>query len=82
MAAVTQIFYVTNWLHDWWYDSGYVEAAGNGQKDNYGRGGVAGDPLHAEAQDGAPAQRNNANMSAGVDGVSPRHVARIGETQF
>jgi hypothetical protein len=72
MAAITQIFYVTNWLHDWWYDSGFNEAAGNGQQDNLGRGGVAGDPLHAEAQDGAPNQRDNANMSAGADGESPR----------
>jgi fungalysin metallopeptidase (M36)/PA domain-containing protein len=71
-AAVTQIFYVTNWLHDWWYDSGFNEAAGNGQQDNLGRGGIAGDPLDAEAQDGAPKSRNNANMSAGADGESPR----------
>jgi hypothetical protein len=71
-AAVTQIFYVTNWLHDWWYDSGFNEAAGNAQQDNLGRGGVAGDPLQAEAQDTAPKQRNNANMSAGADGESPR----------
>ncbi|MEP7121397.1 MAG: M36 family metallopeptidase [Byssovorax sp.] len=72
MAAVTQIFYVTNWLHDWWYDSGFNEAAGNAQQDNLGRGGIAGDPLDAEAQDSAPNQRNNANMSAGADGQSPR----------
>ncbi|MEP7124068.1 MAG: M36 family metallopeptidase [Byssovorax sp.] len=72
MASVTQIFYVTNWLHDWWYDSGFTEAAGNGQANNLGRGGVAGDPVLAEAQDSAPTQRNNANMSAGVDGESPR----------
>ncbi len=72
MASVIQIFYTTNWLHDWWYDSGFVEAAGNAQKDNYGRGGVAGDPLHAEAQDGAPGKTNNADMSAGIDGESPR----------
>ena len=71
-AAITQIFYVTNWLHDWWYDSGFNEAAGNGQQDNLGRGGIAGDPLDAEAQDSAPKQRNNANMSAGADGESPR----------
>ncbi len=71
-AAVTQIFYVTNWLHDWWYDSGFNEAAGNAQQDNLGRGGVAGDALDAQAQDGAPQSRNNANMSTGADGESPR----------
>ncbi|MEZ4404246.1 MAG: M36 family metallopeptidase [Kofleriaceae bacterium] len=73
MAAVTHLFYVNNWLHDWWYDSGFDEAAGNAQQDNYGRGGVGGDPLHAEAQDGAAAgNRNNANMSTPSDGLSPR----------
>jgi large repetitive protein len=72
MAAVGQIFYVTNWLHDWWYDSGFNEAAGNAQQSNYGRGGIEGDPLHAEGQDGAPNSRNNANMSANADGESPR----------
>lgn len=70
-ASVTQIFYVTNWLHDWWYDSGFNEAAGNAQLNNFGRGGVAGDALQAQAQDGAPQSRNNANMSAGADGESP-----------
>ena len=50
-AAVTQLFYMTNWLHDYWYDSGFNEAAGNAQQSNYGRGGAEGDPLLAEAQD-------------------------------
>ncbi|WP_437970683.1 M36 family metallopeptidase [Sorangium sp. So ce260] len=75
MAAVTQLFYVNNWLHDWYYDSGFDEAAGNAQLDNMGRGGLGGDPLHAEAQDGAlvpNAERNNANMNAMSDGASPR----------
>jgi hypothetical protein len=30
-AAITQLFYGINWLHDWWYDSGFNEAAGNAQ---------------------------------------------------
>ncbi|WP_437490804.1 M36 family metallopeptidase [Sorangium sp. So ce1014] len=75
MAAVTQLFYVNNWLHDWYYDSGFDEAAGNAQQDNMGRGGLGGDPMHAEAQDGAGmpgAERNNANMTALSDGASPR----------
>jgi MYXO-CTERM domain-containing protein len=72
-ASVAQIFYTTNWLHDYWYDSGFNEASGNGQLVNYGRGGLEGDPLHAEAQDGADKNlRNNANMSAMSDGTSPR----------
>ncbi|WP_438013583.1 M36 family metallopeptidase [Sorangium sp. So ce315] len=73
MAAVTQVFYVTNWLHDWYYDSGFNEAAGNAQQDNFGRGGLDGDPLLAEAQDDAPGgSRDNANMDATYDGASPR----------
>jgi len=72
-AAVTQIFYVTNWLHDYWYDSGFNEVSGNAQLSNYGRGGMEGDPLHAEAQDSANSgQANNANMSTLSDGTSPR----------
>lgn len=72
MAAITDLFYVTNYLHDWWYDSGFNEAAGNAQSNNFGRGGMGGDPMHAEAQDGAPSKRNNSNMSVPADGASPR----------
>ncbi|AGP37953.1 M36 family metallopeptidase [Sorangium cellulosum] len=73
MAAVTQVFYVTNWLHDWYYDSGFTEAAGNAQRDNLGRGGLDGDPFLAEAQDDATGgSRDNANMDATYDGASPR----------
>ncbi|MDC0744023.1 M36 family metallopeptidase [Polyangium mundeleinium] len=71
MAATTQLFYVTNWLHDYWYDSGFDEAAGNAQKSNYGRGGAEGDPLRAEAQDDAFQSRDNANMQTPADGESP-----------
>jgi hypothetical protein len=72
-ASVTQVFYVTNWLHDYFYDSGFDEASGNGQEDNLGRGGQAADPLLVEAQDSADGGRaNNANMSTPGDGSSPR----------
>jgi len=69
-AAVTQLFYDVNFLHDWFYDSGFNEAARNAQTDNYGRGGVAGDSIRAEAQDYSG--RNNANMSVPSDGGHPR----------
>ena len=75
MAAITQLFYTTNYLHDYWYDSGFNEAAGNAQDNNFGRGGQEGDHMRAEAQDkaiGPPASRNNANMSTPNDGESPR----------
>jgi MYXO-CTERM domain-containing protein len=73
-AAIVQLFYDVNWLHDWWYDSGFVEATGNAQFDNYGRGGLGEDGMKAEAQDGAitPGSRNNANMSTPEDGMQPR----------
>ena len=73
MASITQLFYTINWMHNYWYDSGFDEAAGNAQTDNYGRGGIDGDVLLAEAQDAAlQGARNNANMSTPADGASPR----------
>jgi large repetitive protein len=70
MAAVTQLFYDVNFFHDWYYDDGFNEAAGNAQQNNFGRGGVAGDPLSAEGQDYSG--RNNADMSTPSDGARPR----------
>jgi len=73
MAAITSLFYSINWLHDFWYDAGFTEVAGNGQASNYGRGGEEGDALLAEAQDNANGgSRNNANMSTPSDGLPPR----------
>lgn len=69
-AAVTQLFYTVNWLHDWYYDVGFNEAAGNAQARNFSRGGLEGDVLFAEAQDHS--FRNNASMSTPADGASPR----------
>ena len=51
-AAITQLFYYTNVMHDWLYGHGFDEASGNFQIDNYGRGGSGNDPVLAEAQDG------------------------------
>lgn len=69
-SEVTHMFYVINWLHDFWYDSGFNEAAGNAQNDNYGRGGLGGDSMKAEAQDYSGT--DNANMSTPSDGFRPR----------
>ena len=72
-ASVVSLFYAINWLHDFWYDAGFTEAAGNAQAVNYGRGGVEGDAILAEAQDNANGgSRNNANMATPADGMSPR----------
>jgi uncharacterized protein (TIGR03382 family) len=70
MAAVTQLFFVNNFLHDWFYDAGFDEASGNAQADNFGRGGLGNDALLAEAQDFSGL--NNANMTVFADGSPPR----------
>ena len=69
-AITTHLFYVVNYLHDYFYDAGFDEKSGNAQTDNLGRGGKAGDPVLAEAQDFSG--RSNANMSTPADGQSPR----------
>src|SRR5262245_51996652 len=72
-AAITNAFYTVNWLHDYWYDSGFDEAAGNAQLSNYDRGGVEGDQMRVELQDNfLGGSRNNANMSTPSDGLRPR----------
>ena len=81
-ASITQLFYDINWLHDWFYDSGFDEVSGNAQMDNYGRGGEDGDPFIAEAQDFDTS--DNGTMASTSDGAPPRmahgiwHPARIG----
>jgi uncharacterized repeat protein (TIGR01451 family) len=69
-AATVQLFYWCNWMHDKLYELGFTEAAGNFQKDNFGRGGQDADPLLADAQDGSGF--NNANFTPTPDGRSPR----------
>lgn len=48
-AKIVQAFYMSNVLHDFFYDAGFDEAAGNAQMDNLGHGGVAGDPMIVHA---------------------------------
>ncbi|OJT25841.1 hypothetical protein BO221_08325 [Archangium sp. Cb G35] len=69
-AATTSLFFLNNWLHDWFYDSGFDEASGNAQTNNYGRGGLGNDAIQAQAQDYSGL--NNANMATPADGFSPR----------
>ena len=51
-AAITNMFYWVNRLHDIHYQYGFTEAAGNFQVNNYGRGGVGNDAVIADIQDG------------------------------
>ncbi|HXJ58482.1 MAG TPA: M36 family metallopeptidase, partial [Verrucomicrobiae bacterium] len=69
-AAIVQLFYWCNWMHDQLYELGFTEAAGNFQMDNFGRGGEGNDPLQAEAQDGEFFA--NANFATPPDGLAPR----------
>lgn len=69
-SAVVNLFYWCNWMHDRLYELGFDEAAGNFQTDNFGRGGIGGDAVQADAQDGAGS--NNANFSTLPDGIAPR----------
>ena len=69
-ASVVQVFYWNNWIHDQLYELGFDEAAGNFQIDNFGRGGVGGDPVEADVLDGAGV--NNANFTTLPDGTPGR----------
>lgn len=69
-AAITQLFYVNNKIHDFTYHYGFDEAAGNFQVMNYSGEGQSGDAVKAEGQDGSG--DNNANFSTPSDGGSGR----------
>lgn len=69
-GSIQQLFYNVNFLHDWFYDAGFNEAAGNAQTNNYGRGGLAADNIKAQVHDFAGF--SNANMLTPADGARPR----------
>ena len=66
----THLFYVLNYMHDYFYEAGWNEVSLNSQKDNFGRGGLGGDAIKAEAQDYGGT--NNANASTPADGSPVR----------
>lgn len=67
--AATNLFYHLNFAHDYFYRLGFDEAAGNFQMDNFGRGGLGGDPVIGYAQ---ATGFDNANFSLTEDGIPPR----------
>ncbi|MFY9222281.1 MAG: two-component system regulatory protein YycI [Blastocatellia bacterium] len=69
-ASVANLFYWVNFTHDYLYKLGFDETAGNFQLDNFGRGGMGGDRIIAEAQDGSGF--NNATFGTSEDGFSGR----------
>lgn len=69
-AAITNVFYMSNVLHDILHFGGFTEAAGNFQQTNYSGQGLGNDYVNAEAIDGGGT--NNANFATPPDGQSPR----------
>ncbi len=71
-SDVTQLFYITNFMHDFSYFFGFDEVAGNFQENNYGRNGSDGDFVNSRAienqiEDGELVT-NNASFSTPRDG--------------
>jgi hypothetical protein len=69
-AAITNLFYWNNLIHDVLWKFGFDEPSGNFQTNNLGRGGSGNDHVQADAQDGGGS--NNANFFTPVDGSNPR----------
>ncbi len=66
-AALTNLFYLNNMMHDIFYKFGFNEAARNYQTSNFNNGGLQGDAVKAEAFDGSGT--NNANFNPGFETV-------------
>lgn len=72
-AAVVNLFYVNNMMHDISYYYGFTESSGNFQTKNYTGAPGANDWIKAHAQDGAKLASpslNNANFTRPPDGES------------
>ncbi|KAG0283021.1 Fungalysin/Thermolysin Extracellular metalloproteinase 5 [Linnemannia gamsii] len=65
-AAVTNLFYWNNQVHDVFHHYGFDEESGNFQENNFGKGGLDKDAVIANAQDGSG--YNNANFATPPDG--------------
>ena len=69
-AAVVNLFYWNNRIHDRFYELGFTPAAGNFQTNTNGEGGAGNDAVQADAQDGSGT--DNANFYTPPDGQAPR----------
>jgi len=65
-AAIVNLFYATNVMHDVFFHYGFDEASGNFQQTNYTGAGLGGDAVRADAQDGSGV--DNANFATYPDG--------------
>ncbi len=71
-AAVVNLFYMSNYMHDFGWKMGFDEPAGNFQDNTYGNSGQGNDQMEARAQAGADnGSANNAFYSHAPDGASP-----------
>ncbi|MGQ0798678.1 MAG: M36 family metallopeptidase [Pseudomarimonas sp.] len=74
-AALVNLFYWNNILHDVLWAYGFDEPAGNFQVNNFARGGLGNDGVNADALDGTELptpNTNNANFGTPADGGAPR----------
>lgn len=78
-AALTNLFYANNQIHDVFYKFGFKESSRNFQKNNFGLGGSGNDFVIAEGQDGGGlpcitgnCPYGNANFSTPQDGGNGR----------
>ncbi len=69
-AAIVNLFYWNNFIHDYLFRLGFDEAAGNFQAVNSSGQGRGNDAVNADAQDGGGT--NNANFGTPPDGGPPR----------
>jgi hypothetical protein len=69
-AALTNLFYANNSIHDYLSHFGFTEAAGNFQQKNYSNQGTGNDRVLAEGFDGSGF--DNANFATPPDGNNPR----------
>ncbi|WP_338731931.1 T9SS-dependent M36 family metallopeptidase [Mangrovimonas cancribranchiae] len=67
--SITNLFYMNNVMHDIWYKYGFDEESGNFQENNYGNGGLGGDYVYADGQDGS--SLNNAVFGTPPEGTNP-----------
>ncbi len=69
-AATVNLFYMNNMIHDFCYQYGFTEEAGNFQQNNFAQGGNGNDWVRAECMDGGG--EDNANFATPPDGSSGR----------
>ncbi len=77
-AAVTNLFYWNNYIHDFSYRFGFDEGNGNFQENNYNRGGLGSDYVIAGAQDASGF--NNAHFGTPPDGSRPTMRMKLWNT--